>query len=201
MKVYNTLEEVNEDIVDNVLTIQGDVTFTMPLLKIDASILVKAGNIKAWNINAGSIDAWNIDAGSIDAWNIKAWDINAGDINAGDINAGSINAGNIKAGDINAGDINAGDINAGSINAGNIKAGNIKAGNINAGDINAGDISFYAVCWSYFSLKCKSIVGRREKSKYFCLDKEVEIITEPEVIEMTVAEISKALGKTIKIVE
>lgn len=47
---------------------------------------------------------------------------------------------------------------------------------VEAGDIKAGNISFYGVCWSYFSFKCKSIAARRTNSKYFCLDKEVEIV-------------------------
>lgn len=124
MKIYKTQAEVDADIKDNVLTVSGDVTFEFSL-KMEASLVVKEGNIKAWNINAV-------------------------DINAGDINAWNINARNIKAGDIN---------------ARNIKAGNIKAG----------DISFYAVCFAYVSFKCKSIAGRRNDSKYFCLDSEVEI--------------------------
>ena len=143
MKIYKTQAEVDADIVDDILTIQGDVDFQFNL-KIEASIVVKAGNIKARDIKAGNIEA------------------------------------------------------------GNIEAGNIKAGNIEAGNIEAWDISFYGVCWTYYSLVCKSIEGRRDKSRYFCLDKEVEIrpdAIEPEATEMTVAEISKALGKTIKIIE
>lgn len=58
---------------------------------------------------------------------------------------------------------------------GDINAGNINAGDINAWDINARNISFYAVAFAYSSFKCKSIIGRRKNSKYFCLDKEVEI--------------------------
>ena len=61
------------------------------------------------------------------------------------------------------------------VKAGNIKAWDIEAGNIEAWNIEAGDISFYAVAFAYLSFKCKSIVGRRNNSKYFCLDKEVEI--------------------------
>ena len=105
MKIYKTQTEVDRDIVDNTLTIQGDVRFEFHL-KMEARLIVKAGNIEAWNI-----EAWNIEA-----WNIKAW--------------------------------------------------NIKAENI----------TFYGVCWSHFSFKCKSIAGRRTNSKYFCLDKEVEIV-------------------------
>ena len=51
----------------------------------------------------------------------------------------------------------------------------IEAGNIEAGNIKAGDISFYAVCFAYFSFSCKSIIGQRNNSKYFCLDSEVVI--------------------------
>ena len=61
------------------------------------------------------------------------------------------------------------------IEAGNIEAGDIKAWDIKAGNIKAGDISFYAVCFAYFSFSCKSIIGQRNNSKYFCLDSEVVI--------------------------
>jgi len=84
-------------------------------------------------------------AGNIDAWNINAWNINAWNIDAWNINAGNINAW---------------DINAWNINAGNIDARNI----------DAGDIFYYAVCFAYQNIKCKSIKGNREKHKHFCLD-------------------------------
>ena len=58
---------------------------------------------------------------------------------------------------------------------GNINAWNITAWNIIASDITAEDISFYAVCFAYNSFVCNSIKGRRLNSKYFCLDKKVEI--------------------------
>jgi len=63
---------------------------------------------------------------------------------------------------------------AGDINAGDINAMNIDAGDINARDINAGDIQFYAVAFAYTSFACKSIMSRREPSKFFCLDSEVK---------------------------
>lgn len=87
------------------------------------------------------------------------------------IKARNIKAWNIKASD----DINARDINASDINAGNINSGDIKAGNINAGNIKANNISFYAVCFAYNTFVCNSIKGRRENSKYFCLDSDVVI--------------------------
>jgi len=104
MKIYKTQSEVEADIKDEVLVVQGDVKFECSI-SIGASIKVVAGDI-----NAGDIDAWDIDAGDINAWNIDAGDINARDINAWNIDAGDINAWNIDAGDINARDINAGDI-------------------------------------------------------------------------------------------
>ena len=94
---------------------------------------------------------------------------------AGDIKAGDINAGNINAWDINAEDITAGAINARDIKAWDINARDIKARDINALDINAEDIQFYAFCCVYGDIKCKSIKGKRENSKYFCLDGKVLI--------------------------
>ena len=94
------------------------------------------------------VEGGNIKAWDIEAWNIKAWDIEAGNIKAGDIEAE------------------------------NIKAGDIEAENIKAWNIEAGNISFYAVAFVYISFKCKSIIGRRENAKYFCLDSEVVISNE-----------------------
>ena len=51
----------------------------------------------------------------------------------------------------------------------------IDAGNINAGDIDARDIDYYAVCFARNSFKCKSIKGRRNNSKHFCLDSKIKI--------------------------
>lgn len=116
-------------------------------------------------------------AGNISAWDISAWDISARNISARDISAGDISAGNISAWDISAGDIS-------------------------AWDISAGDISFYACCFAYVKFACKSIKGRRENSKYFCLDSEVIIKPDEIVIEeMTMADVCAALGKQIKIIK
>ncbi len=154
MKIYKTQKEVEKDIKDDILTIQGDVRFECSI-SISASIKVDAGNIDAGNINAGDIDAWNINARNINARNIDAWDINAGDINAWNINARNINAGDINARDINARDINAGDINA--------------------RDIDAWNILYYAFCCVFNSIKCFSIKAKREKhQKPICLDGKLE---------------------------
>jgi len=164
MKIYRTQSEVEKDIKNRVLAIEGDVTFECSI-SISASIIVTAGNINARDINARNINAWNINA----------WDINASDINASDINASDI-----KASDINARDINARDINARNINAWNINAWDINASDIKARDITARDISYYAFCCVYQNIKCLSIKARRTTSKEpICLDGKFEI-KEPE---------------------
>jgi hypothetical protein len=93
----------------------------------------------------------------------------------GNLNAGNINAWDINALDIKASNIDARNIDAGNIDAGNIDARNIDAGNIDAGNIDALDISYYAVCFAYQNITCKSIKGRRKNAKYFCLDGEITI--------------------------
>ena len=89
MKTYKTQKEVEKDIKNGVLTIEGNVTFECSI-SIDASINIIEGNINAWNINAWDINALNINARDINAGNINARDINAGNINARDINAWNI---------------------------------------------------------------------------------------------------------------
>ena len=71
--------------------------------------------------------------------------------------------------------IHAGNINAWDINACDINAWNINACDINAWDINAWDIIFNAVCFAYKTFVCKSIKGKRDNNKYFCLDSDVVI--------------------------
>ena len=149
MKVFNNLKEMkpyyNEEI--NMYLFNDDVKFI-------CDIVVDSG-----------IDACDIDARDINAWNINAWDIKSRNINAWDIEVGNINAYNIKAWNINTCDINANNINTLDITAWDINARNIKANNI----------SFYAVCFARETFVCNSIKGRRENSKYFCLDSEVVI--------------------------
>ena len=96
--------------------------------------------------------------------------INARDIKAQNINAQNINAHNIYARDINAWNIYARDINAWDINA-----RDIKAWDINARDIKAQHIIYYAVCFAYTNITCKSIAGIRGNAKHFCLDGQITI--------------------------
>ena len=128
-------------------------------LKVSGNILGKDGNKYSLTVK-----------GNISARNISAWNISAGNITADDISARNITAGNITAGDITAGDITAGDITAGDITA-----GDITAWDITAWGITADDISYYAVCWAYYNIKCKSIVGRREHARHFVLDGKVTV--------------------------
>ena len=168
MKIYNTLKEVEADIVDGVLRINYDVTFNcdidLPQISIIAWNIIAKGYIKV----EGNIDVeGNIGVkGDIIAGNINAETINAeGDINAWHIDALNIKALNIKALDINAWDIDAGDINAGDINA--------------VGNINAKHISYYAYLIAYNSIRCTSYTARRNQhAEPICLDGELEIIEE-----------------------
>ena len=82
---------------------------------------------------------------------------------------------NIDAKDIDALNIDALNIDACNIDASDIKAINIEAWDINAWNIEAQDISYYAVCFAYNNIKCKSIIGRRNNSKHFVLDGKLEI--------------------------
>lgn len=77
---------------------------------------------------------------------------------------------NIEAYDINANNIDAYDIKAGNINALNVNSDNISAINI-----NANNISYYAVCFAYENIKCKSIKGRRKNHKHFVLDGKLDV--------------------------
>lgn len=85
---------------------------------------------------------------------------------------------NIDAKTINAFDIRACNIKACNIDACDIKAMNIEAWDINAWNIEAQDISYYAVCFAYNNIKCKSIKGRRNNSKHFVLDGKLELENE-----------------------
>ena len=96
-------------------------------------------------------------------------------IDALDINATDIDANNIDARDINALNIETMDINAWDIKAWNINASNINASNIDATDIKANNISYFAVCFAYNNIKCKSIKGRRSNAKHFVLDGTLEV--------------------------
>src|SRR3990167_3423730 len=89
IKTYKTQQEVEKDIKDGVLAIEGGVKFECSI-SIEASIVVEVGDITAWNITAGditarNITARNINARNINAWNITAWNITAWNITAGDI--------------------------------------------------------------------------------------------------------------------
>lgn len=102
----------------------------------------------------------NIIAFDIKAQNIELWDLKVADVEARNIKAGNINAWNLKAENIE----------ASIIKAKNIESWDLKAANIEARNIKAENISYFAVCFAYNSIICKSIKGRRVNSKHFVLD-------------------------------
>jgi hypothetical protein len=105
MKIYNTIEELQKDIVDDTLSIDGDININfdldMPKLVIKAQRIwarnINVNNIDAYNIDAENINAKDIDAHNINAWRIWAWNIRARIIKAQDIKAWDISAFSIKA--------------------------------------------------------------------------------------------------------
>ena len=66
-------------------------------------------------------------------------------------------------------------LNTDLIVKGNITAWNINADDINAYDIKADDIIYNTVCFAYNDIKCKSITGRKDNCKHFCLDGKIII--------------------------
>lgn len=153
VKEFNNLKEIKKyyDRKTNTYVFKEDNKY------IDLVIFNFDLNIKS-NIYAQQLEARNINACDINAWNVNAWDIRASDVNACNINARDINTWNIRASRIKARDINANDINSFSIVADNI--------------------NYFAVCFAYENIKCKSIKGRRENAKHFVLDGKIEITEE-----------------------
>ena len=56
-----------------------------------------------------------------------------------------------------------------------LDCGNLNCEDLNCRDLNCEDLSYYAIAVAYYKFKCKSVVGRRNNSKHFCLDSEVII--------------------------
>ena len=175
MLTITSNEQAKRLVKNGVLRVDDDIEIAFNGFFIDADIVCH--NILSKDSRR------DINARGIDAFNIRAHNIKANDINAYDINAYDINAYDIKANDINAGDIDAGDIDA---------------LNVGACDINARDINYYAVCFAHENIICTSIKGGRENAKHFCLDGEITI-KEQEVEELTMEEVCKELGRTVKI--
>ena len=174
MKVFNSLEEMNPYYNEETNTYEFIENNRLIDIKIDFDLNMEC-NIKSRNIKALDIKARDIQALYIKSCDIKSRNIKALDIKACNINSGNIKACDIEAWDIEAFDIKARDIQAFDINAGDINAWDINSGDINARNIKANNISFYAVCFARETFVCNSIKGRRENSKYFCLDSEVVI--------------------------
>ena len=98
------------------------------------------------------------------------------DIKALHIGAGKIEVAKLQALDIYTfGDVYANEVYAGDIKTESIRAKKICANNIYADYIEADDIDYYAVCFAYEDIHCRSIKGRRGNSRHFSLDGKVII--------------------------
>ena len=160
IKEFNSLEEIQKYYDEKTSTyVFKENNEYISLVKFNFDLNVKA------NIKARNITAWDITANDIEAENINAWDINADKIQANRIIAINIDAWNITTHDFFANNIYANDI----------IAHNIDACDINANNIIACNISYWAVCFAYNSIKCKSITSKRENHKHFVLDGELVV--------------------------
>ena len=84
--------------------------------------------------------------------------------------------GNINAKDITTRIITARNLDARDITAVSIDAEDISAWNITAWDISARNITYFAVCFAYYNIKCKSIIGTSNNAKHFVLDGKIEVV-------------------------
>ena len=82
---------------------------------------------------------------------------------------------NIYAWNIYGRNINALNINAKDIYACRLDVNDIKVHDISALSIKANIIDYYAVCYAYENIKCKSIKGRKYNAKHFVLDGHIYI--------------------------
>ena len=160
MKEFNNLEEMKEYYEEKSNTyafIENDEYIDLVVLNFDLEVQanIEAKDIKGKDIMVQELNARDITAEDIEAWNIMARDIHADDIFASDMN--------IR-------DINARDIEALDISADNIEARDIGAKDIKATSIKARDIIYYALCFAYENITCRTIVGKRDNHKHFVLD-------------------------------
>ena len=160
MKEFNNLEEMKEYYEERTNTYvfrENDEYIDLVVLNFDLEVQanIEAKDIKGKDIMVQELNARDITAEDIEAWNIMARDIHTDDIFASDMN--------IR-------DINARDIEALDISADNIEARDIGAKDIKATSIKARDIIYYALCFAYENITCRTIVAKRDNHKHFVLD-------------------------------
>jgi len=147
MKIYKTQAEVESDIKDGLLKVNDDVTFDCDI-NIKAHIICK---------------------------DLDCRDLNCGNLNCGNLNCGNLNCRNLNCGDLNCGNLNCRNLNCGNLNCMDLNCMDLNCWNLNCGDLNCMDLSYYAIAVAYYKFKCKSVVGRRNNSKHFCLDSKIVI--------------------------
>ncbi|MDD6879916.1 MAG: hypothetical protein PUD59_06855 [bacterium] len=156
IKEFHNLDEIQKyyDEKSNTYVFkENDEYIDLVVLNFDLEVQanIEAKDIKGKDIMVQELNARDITAEDIEAWNIMARDIHADDIFASDMDVRDINARDIEALDISADNIEARDIGAK-----NIKATSIKI--------------YYALCFAYENITCRTIVGKRDNHKHFVLD-------------------------------
>jgi len=89
--------------------------------------------------------------GNLDCWNLNCWNLNCCDLDCYDLDCMNLNCCDLDCGDLNCMNLDCKE-----------------------------NVSYYAVCFAYNNIKCKSIEGRRDNSKHFVLDGEIIIDNEEE---------------------
>ena len=84
MKIYKTQEEVNADIKDGVLVIDGDVRFECDI-SIKASIVVTKGNLNCWNLKCFDLTCWDLKCFDLTCWDLNCENLTCGNLKCRDL--------------------------------------------------------------------------------------------------------------------
>jgi hypothetical protein len=82
---------------------------------------------------------------------------------------------NLNCRNLNCWDFNCRNLNCWNLNCMDLNCKDLDCRDLNCENLNCRNLSYYAVAFAYESFKCKSVKGRRNNSKHFCLDSEVKI--------------------------
>ena len=83
--------------------------------------------------------------------------------------------GNLDCWNLNCCNLNCWDLKCYNLDCRNLNCCNLDCCDLDCYDLDCWDLNFFAVCFAYDNIKCKSIKGRRENSRYFVLDGKIII--------------------------
>jgi hypothetical protein len=83
--------------------------------------------------------------------------------------------GDLKCWDLDCFNLKCWDLDCHNLNCHNLDCRELVCYNLDCWDLVCFNLSFYAVCFAYNNIFCKSISGRRENGRYFVLDGNIVI--------------------------